>query len=442
MATDEGILGRSLGTALTRNSQGDVQQPDLLYRPYLVRAGTSQIACAFRDHTLSDLIGFTYATWPAEEAAHDFVGRIAGAGRRYAARTGGEDALVTIILDGENAWEHFEGGGRPFLRALYGQLAQHAEIETVTMARACEAPARELDGIAPGSWIDSDLYVWIGHRDDRRAWDQLAGAKDVLEAAREASPEARAQAAEEILIAEGSDWFWWYGDDRSSDHDREFDDLFRRHLRNVYTRLGRPIPDDLFLTNISSGPLVARAPLEPLALMTPVVDGEDTSYFEWLGAGRFDVVDITGAMHQTTRRRPAIRAVLFGFDRETLHVRVDGLEAVRDELERGRVIILEFLAPPGLRVALRRAGERTLGEVLTRGTDGVWAASGQLVQAAAQRVAELSLPFGLFGQTPEHVDFFVILREADGTEIERHPGAQPLRVALPDARFESQHWRV
>ena len=91
----------------------------------------------FRDHVLSDLIGFAYAGWDAEAAADDFVGRLVEAGRRYAARTGGEEALIPIILDGENAWEHFEGGGRPFLRALYRRLSTHPELRTVTMAEAC-----------------------------------------------------------------------------------------------------------------------------------------------------------------------------------------------------------------------------------------------------------------------------------------------------------------
>jgi alpha-amylase/alpha-mannosidase (GH57 family) len=121
MATDELILARSLGVALTRDAHGHLQQPELLYRPYRVRAGDASIACMFRDHVLSDLIGFTYSGWGAEAAAADFVGRLVEGGRRYAGRTGGGEATIPIILDGENAWEHFEGGGRPFLRALYGR---------------------------------------------------------------------------------------------------------------------------------------------------------------------------------------------------------------------------------------------------------------------------------------------------------------------------------
>ena len=116
MATDELILARTLGVTLSRDSHGQVEQPERLYTPYSVTPGGATVACAFRDHALSDLIGFSYAGWDAEAAAEDFVGRLAEAGRRYSDRTGGEEAFLPIILDGENAWEHFEGGGRPFLR--------------------------------------------------------------------------------------------------------------------------------------------------------------------------------------------------------------------------------------------------------------------------------------------------------------------------------------
>ena len=251
MATDEMILARTLEIAFGRDG-GHVDQPERLYTPYTVRAGGAQVACLFRDHTLSDLIGFNYAGWNADAAASDFVNKLVEAGRRYAARTGGGEATIPIILDGENAWEHFEGGGRPFLRALYSRLSAHPELRTVTMREAARQAAPPLDGIFPGSWIDANFYIWIGHRDDHLAWSQLAEAREAVEKPN-GDAAAAARAREEVLIAEGSDWFWWYGDDHSSEHDLEFDDLFRRHLRNVYRLLGKTIPDELFVSNISAG---------------------------------------------------------------------------------------------------------------------------------------------------------------------------------------------
>src|SRR5262249_46508068 len=239
--------------------------------PYDVKADGGHITCVFRDHVLSDLIGFAYAGWSADAAADDFTSRLVEAGRRYATRTEHE-ALIPVILDGENAWEHFEGGGRPFLRALYSRLTTHPELRTVTMAEGCTKPRHELTTIFPGSWIDANFYIWIGHADDQRAWSQLAEARQMLTAASGVDGSNVAAAREEILIAEGSDWFWWYGDDHSSAHDEEFDDLFRRHLRNAYQRMRKPIPDDLFVSNITTGRISPIQTL-PTGFLMPTIDG-------------------------------------------------------------------------------------------------------------------------------------------------------------------------
>src|SRR6185295_6304524 len=110
-------------------------------------------------HTLSDLIGFTYSNWDPEPAAEDFVARLAEAGRRFAQRTGGGDAVIPVILDGENAWEHYQGQGRPFFRALYRRLSGHPEIRTVTVAEVAGEARQALPSIFPGSWIDANFYI-------------------------------------------------------------------------------------------------------------------------------------------------------------------------------------------------------------------------------------------------------------------------------------------
>ena len=202
MATDELILARTLGIGFARDGTGVPEHVDQLYRPYIVGARDAEITCGFRDHALSDLIGFVYAGWSADSAADDFISRLAAAGRR-AQTSGGEEATIFVILDGETAWEHFEGGGRPFLRSLYRRLSDHPELRTVTMADAC-APARHrLEHIAPGSWIDASFYIWIGHADDQRAWGQVAEARQALdEAATGIDAESLARARQEMFIAE------------------------------------------------------------------------------------------------------------------------------------------------------------------------------------------------------------------------------------------------
>jgi alpha-amylase/alpha-mannosidase (GH57 family) len=450
LATDELILARTLNATFSRDGRGHVEQPEWLYTPYRVRAGAVSVTAAFRDHVLSDLIGFTYAGWGAEAAAEDFVGRLAEAGRRYRERTGGGDALIPIILDGENAWEHFEGGGRPFLRALYRRLSSHRELRTVTMAEGCAAPVREVSGIFPGSWIDANFYIWIGHPDDQRAWSQLAEARAALETTTVSGPAAES-AREEILIAEGSDWFWWYGDDHSSAHDLEFDDLFRRHLRNAYRLMEKPMPDELFVSNISAGaPPAAQS--HPTALFTPTLDGEETSYFEWLGAGSFEIRDTAGAMHQAARREALLTLVHFGFDHERLHVRVDATRPIIDVLADGHEVSLKFLQPDGLRFSVRQSQGRLTGlywerRVETRpdqGSRAYWLERGPAgASVAAGTVLEVSLPLLDLGVTGlgTPMAFFVAVY-VQGQEVERHPAHRPIDLLSPDALFEARHWRA
>jgi alpha-amylase/alpha-mannosidase (GH57 family) len=448
MATDELILARTLGITLARDGQGQLEQPERLYAPYKLKAGGASVACAFRDHALSDLIGFSYAGWRSDQAADDFVRRLAEAGRRSSARAGGEEPMISIILDGENAWEHFEGGGRPFLRALYTRLSNHPELRTVTMAEGCRAPRRELTSIFPGSWIDSNFYIWIGHADDQRGWGQLADARDVLDiAAREAAvdPAALARAREEILIAEGSDWFWWYGDDHSSDHDLEFDDLFRRHLRNAYRLLNKPIPDELFVSNIS-GKGAPPTETAPVALLTPTLDGEETSYFEWLGAGALEIQKDApgGAMHQTMRSSSVLTLVQFGWGRnpDRFYVRLDSDRSMTDLLADGYAFTLKFLQPAGSRFVVKMVAGQVTGTFWDRADGGGWIERGTAgADVAAGSILELAIPLDRAALGAEaRVAFFVLVVGPDQTEIETHPAHHPFEVATPDEQFEARHW--
>jgi alpha-amylase/alpha-mannosidase (GH57 family) len=447
MATDEQILARSLDLPLTRNQYGYIEQPDRLYAPYRIRAGGAEVACAFRDHSLSDMIGFTYSGWDSEAAAGHFVQRLTETGRQYAGRAGGGEALISVILDGENAWEHFEGGGRPFLRALYRQLSTHPDLRTVTMAEACANPVREIAGIFPGSWIDANFYIWIGHRDDQLAWGQLADARDALESPGHADAAAVRQAREEILVAEGSDWCWWYGDDHSSDHDLQFDDLFRRHLRNAYRLLGKPVPDELFASNISTG---AATPLitPPLSLLSPTIDGEDTSYFEWLGAGVYDVHRTAGAMHQTDVPPVALTRMRFGFGASDLFVRFDGAEPCVDYLIEGLEVALAFLQPPGVRVTVRHlnGSASAVWSVQDPATQS-WTDRGSTgVRVAAAHVIELALSRDMLGLVPGmEVQFFIAIarRGAAGVvNVARYPEHRPVTVTVPDESFAAENWRA
>jgi alpha-amylase/alpha-mannosidase (GH57 family) len=440
MATDEAILARSMGKAFTRDAAGHVEQPQDLYRPYRIGASGLSVACGFRDHAISDLIGFSYASWPADTAADDFIRRLVEAGARYTARTG-QDATVFVILDGENAWEHFAGQGRPFLRALYGRLTSHPDIRTVTMSEACANPSESLVSIFPGSWINSDFYIWIGHADDHRAWSQLADARRALDMPPAGLPEdARARAHEELLIAEGSDWFWWYGDDHSSDHDLAFDDLFRRHVRNVYRALDTPIPEELFVTNITTQPPSVEI-RRPTGLIQPAIDGEVTSYFEWVGAGSFETSGVAGAMHQVSDASNRILVVEFGFDLQELYIRVDGSRPMRELLVGALGLTIRFLKPAGLQVVVRRDGRYADVLLVRRSAKGDWDVTDcPGVASAIGRVVEIRIPFACLGVRPQDpVAFFVTLSEGT-VEVEQHPRHEPIQFEVPDATFQTRNW--
>ncbi len=256
IATDRGVLARSGRWGY------QVDEPDVLCQPYRAEESEHAISVFFRDTQLSDAIGFRYHDYADyEQAAQDFVREIK---ERFAWRlTGDADRVLTIALDGENAWGSYREDARSFLHALYRLLERDVEVETVTFAEYLEGnPAR---GIAPhplerqtkvyelftGSWIDEnasaagvDLGTWIGEDEENRGWELLGRARDFLDQAG-VTPETAPAAFEALYMAEGSDWFWWFGEDQDSGNDDEFDDLFRTHLKNIYRGLGVEPPAEL-----------------------------------------------------------------------------------------------------------------------------------------------------------------------------------------------------
>ena len=248
MATDEGVLGRSLGIDFSRDGYGNLNS-DLahkLYTIYRYENGDTRMNMIFRDHALSDLIGFVYSGMSPQDAANNLIHKIKQSAQPILSN--GQDAMVPIILDGENAWEYYPNSGREFLRRFYEALQNDPGMEAVTVS---EAIARQrntspLKTLVPGSWINANFNVWIGAPEDNKAWDYLYHARNFYaQAAPDATEKQRKLAYEEILIAEGSDWNWWYGPEHHSANDRDFDEIYRKHLSNVYQALGATPPDYL-----------------------------------------------------------------------------------------------------------------------------------------------------------------------------------------------------
>ena len=185
------------------------------------------------------------------------------------------------------------------------------------------------------------------------------------------------------------------------------------------------MPDELFVSNISA----ERRPAEtaPTGLVTPTLDGEATSYFEWLGAGTMDVRKVAGTMQRSDSPESVLTLVQFGFDRDCLYVRLDGVRPLAELLGEGLRVSLKFLDPAGFRLSVRgRVGDPV----------GVAGA-----RAAAGAILELALPLASLGLQPGHsVAFFVILSDADGTNLETHPSHRPIEATVPDALFEARNW--
>jgi glycosyl hydrolase family 57 len=392
-ATDNGVLDRTLGrhTGI-----------DGIYRPYEWRQGDRRLRVIFRDHFLSDLIGFTYSRMNPQDAASDFLNRIRE-NCRYV--RSGRDALAPIILDGENAWEYYEHNGRPFLRELYRQISEDPQMSAVTVAEALRKIGPDpLDHIFPGSWINANFDVWLGAEEDNRAWEYLLRARQTFDSTTDASEEQKRMAYEELLIAEGSDWNWWYGPEHESVNREEFDQLYRGHLANVYRALGRPAPEELGRPILRL--TVREFHLDPTGAISPVIDGEVTSYFEWIGAGVYRVDPRSGAMHG---KRLLTREAHYGNDRENFFLRLD-FYSLTEELA-GQIEVQVNLRPAGasqykpLVIALRDAGAPSHDSV-------IW---------AFKSVLEVRVPFEWLGAKPgEPIQFQISIWQA-GLPIDALP---------------------
>lgn len=313
-ASDDGVLAKTLGQPVSSENT---------YRPYVWRSGGREIKVIFRDHRLSDLIGFVYSRMEAEEAAEHFIGEV----RRNCAPIlkSGRDALVPIIMDGENAWESYRENGRPFLRALYSRISTDSQMQALTISEALKTMEPcELSHIFPGSWIDANFDIWIGADEDNRAWGQLLRARKAYDKVMRSSRAAAISAAnkqtawEELLIAEGSDWCWWYGPEHSSANRPEFDQLYRDHLANVYRLLGLEPPEELSQPNLKEAETGLHE--QPSGLIEPNIDGVLSPRNEWSDGGRYRIDNRSGPMHG---QPPLIRELLYGSDGQNVFLGIE-----------------------------------------------------------------------------------------------------------------------
>ena len=254
----EGCCWVASGEGVLVNSLHHLEQPvpdraDYLYRPYQLTKGADDLSCFFRDDHLSDLIGFEYSRWHGKDAAKHFIDQIEAIAQQA---TDNEIPVVSVILDGENAWEYYPYNGFYFLDELYTGLEEHTQINTSTYSsylkssatNAAKAKPHKMPGIVAGSWVYGNFSTWIGSKDKNHAWDLLCVAKqsfDMVMSSGRLNPEEQDAAEKQLSSCESSDWFWWFGDYNPSHSVASFDRLFRHNLTELYRLLKLPAPQNL-----------------------------------------------------------------------------------------------------------------------------------------------------------------------------------------------------
>jgi len=416
VATDEEVLHQSLIKSGLNPEQ---------FSPHSVYAfeGAPDVKIFFRDHGLSDKIGFVYSGWETERAVSDFVQTLKNIRKLLAGKL--DQSVVPIILDGENAWEYFPQDGHDFLSRFCEALASDENIDVISFTEAAESiQPVQLKSLFAGSWINHNFRIWIGHTEDNLAWDALYETRRVLVDYQnqhpDADPDLIKNAWKQIHIAEGSDWCWWFGDDHIGAHNSQFDTLFRAHLAGIYQMLGLETP--IKLLRPIHRPEKLKSISMPEALITPQLDGNLTHYYEWSGAGHYDCTNVGGAMHRVEK---VIKDIYFAFDFDGFYIRLDFDNKFDLVVKNNYRVVFDFKSCGPKEVALEKCG---LKEEIGFGY-------------AIDRVLEVRFHRKILTETGSGpIEFNVVIYS--GTKlIEKWPMDDTLKIELPD-RDKMSFWEV
>lgn len=436
IATDEEILAKSLDGGLGEGKER-------LYRPWRFSCPQGEIGAFFRDHQLSDLIGFTYSQWDAGRAVSDLCGRL----HTIKGRIGGAGRVVPIILDGENAWEYYPDNAYDFLQGMYRGIADSPQLNLTTCSDVLATTRFDgrLHKIFPGSWINGSYGIWIGHPEENLAWELVAmtraaavAASPAVAAALESGSPAADPTVEMICrslyAAEGSDWFWWFGDDHFSPHSDRFDRLFRQHLQNVYRLLEQEPPRQLL------EPIKKKSPAglirEPAGLIDPDINGRTSGYFEWLAAGLYDLTRQGSAMHSSDRM---LQSFYYGYNRTSFFFRIDGVQELSRLLRDGDILNLHLIHDREYRLQMQRNTDEGLLQVRE---NKVWVpTAGHCIWKIA-RICEISIPLGTLALPPNSRLFASMTLVRDNEEIGRWPTDASLLLNYVGAEIELENWLI
>jgi alpha-amylase/alpha-mannosidase (GH57 family) len=439
IASDEGVLSGSLGITIDRDFSGIMKNPEILYRAYT----TGDLSIVFRDHTLSDLIGFVYSRWDIKNAVDDFIARLHKIREGLSGRN--EDNIVSVILDGENVWEHYRNDGRPFLLRLYERLGNEPLLKTVTMKEYLREhyPKERIEDLFSGSWINRNFAIWIGHEEDNTAWDFLSRTRrdlvDYEESVTVKDKEILSEAWREIYIAEGSDWCWWYGDEHSTENAAEFDELFRSHLKKVYDLIGREVPPDILIPVIKEDRKF-QPTVELTSFISPVIDGEVSNYYEWLSAAYLDVSKMGGTMH---RAESILSHIYYGFDLKNIFIRFDTQRTLKDPKVSEITFAIRFLRPENIGVEVNCSPAEGFAKAgLFRYKNSERFLAGNISTIAVRDIIEIALPFSLLDVKESDEVAFVVTVKRDDSELEKWPFKGYISFSVPTADFEAIMWKV
>lgn len=316
--SDEGVLTNSINFEFVRDFKGYLEDPYFLMKSYKYKTENSNIQIIFRDSVIPNLISFEYANHDPKVAATDLYDRIKVIQNKL--RTSPDkNHILTIAMDGENCWENYLEDGYTFLKEIYSMIEEDDSLETVLISDylAKEKYHKELKKIHSGSWINRNFQLWIGEPVKNLAWSYLKQVKEDLDKFIESNPENKniPLAQKEIMVAQGSDWFWWYGEPNDSGQDHIFDYLFREHLRNAYRFLGLKSPTFLDYPLISIFTTPSRVPTNTISPKINGMDEPDSE--EWSHAGCISVPD-----GPAMRENKLFDKVCYGADENNFYLRL------------------------------------------------------------------------------------------------------------------------
>ena len=319
--TDESVLSNSLKKEFVRDFRGCYEDPYDVCSLYLYKTNQDkEIDIIFRDSVIPNLIGFEYPHHDSVLCANDLFDRIKTVHDKLK-NSPDKKHLLTIAMDGENSWESYPEDGSIFLERLYSLINDDKNIKTVLISdfinqnKKIEKPLKK---VAPGSWVNQEFQLWIAEPTKNLAWKYLVQTRNDLKEAEKSGRLTKEQikaARSEIYIAEGSDWFWWYGEPNNSGQDHIFDFMFREHLKNVYTIIEKPIPSYLEMPLMS---FMGKPLRTPKRQITPLINGMVKDNDEWLHAGCIDIPD--GPVIQENK---ILNRIYFGTDKDNLYIRFD-----------------------------------------------------------------------------------------------------------------------